>query len=245
MKTDLKWYKAIYETVSHSFLSSKSLSCVGLVVTPRIIQSMEFSRPEYWSGQPFPTPGNLPNPGTKRRSPAQSCPTLCDPMDCSLPGSSVHRVLQARILEWEPFPSPEILPKPGIEPASPAVQVDSLPSEPAGKPISHLNSSAEIWLCLNWRCYPRSHYQFNSLQFNSSVVSYSLRPHESQRARPPCPSQSPSIHSNSHPLSPWCHPAISSSVVPSSSCPNPSQHQSLFQWVNSSHEVAKVLELQF
>ena len=43
----------------------------------------------------------------------------------------------------------------------------------------------------------------------------------------------------------WCHPAISSSVVPFSSYPNPSQHQSLFQWVNSSHEVAKVLEFQF
>ena len=50
--------------------------------------------------------------------------------------------------------------------------------------------------------------------------------------------------SNSCPSSQWCHPAISSSVVPFSSCPNPSQHQCLFQWVNSSHEVAKVLEFQ-
>ena len=45
-------------------------------------------------------------------------------------------------------------------------------------------------------------------------------------------------------MSQWCHPAISSSVVPFSSCPHPSQHQSAFQWVNSSHEVAKVLEFQ-
>ena len=76
----------------------------------------------------------------------------------------------------------------------------------------------------------------------SSSVAHSyptLQPHELQHARPPCPSPTPGVHSNSHPLSRWCHPAISSSVVPFSSCPNPSQHQSLFQWVNSSREVAK------
>ena len=49
---------------------------------------------------------------------APSCPTLCDPMDCSLSGSSVHGILQARILECLPFLSPEDLPKPGTEPAS-------------------------------------------------------------------------------------------------------------------------------
>ena len=67
-------------------------------------------------------------------------------------------------------------------------------------------------------------------------------PHELQHARPPCPSSIPGVHPNSCPLSRWCRPAISSSVVPFSSCPNPSQHQGLFQWVSSSHEVAKVLE---
>ena len=74
-------------------------------------------------------------------------------------------------------------------------------------------------------------------------MSDSLRPHESQHAKPPCPSPTPGVHSDSHSLSQWCHPAISSSVVPFSSFPNPSQHQSLFQRVNSSHEVAKVLEV--
>ena len=83
-----------------------------------------------------------------------------------------------------------------------------------------------------------------SVQFSRSVVSDSLRPHESQHSRPPCPSPTPGVHPNSCPLSQWCHPAISSSVVPFSSCPNPSQHQGLFQWVNSSHEVAKALEFQ-
>ena len=57
-----------------------------------------------------------------------------------------------------------------------------------------------------------------SVQFSRSVVSESLRPHEPQHARPPCPSQTPGVYSNSCPLSRWCHPAISSSVVPFSSC---------------------------
>ena len=56
------------------------------------------------------------------------------------------------------------------------------------------------------------------VQFSRSVVSNSLRPHESQHARPPCPSPTPGVHSDSRPLSQWCHPAISSSVVPFSSC---------------------------
>ena len=59
----------------------------------------------------------------------------------------------------------------------------------------------------------------SSVQFSPSVVSDSLRPHESQHARPPCPSPTPGVHSNSCPLSQGCHPAISSSVVPFSSCP--------------------------
>ena len=57
-----------------------------------------------------------------------------------------------------------------------------------------------------------------SVQFSCSVVSNYLRPHESQHARPPCPSPTPRLHSNSRPSSLWCHPAISSSVVPFSSC---------------------------
>ena len=59
----------------------------------------------------------------------------------------------------------------------------------------------------------------NSVQFSPSVVSDSLRPHELQHARPPCPSPTPGVHSDSCPSSQWCHPAISSSVIPFSSCP--------------------------
>ena len=59
---------------------------------------------------------------------------------------------------------------------------------------------------------------FSLVQFSCSVVSDSLRPHESQHARPPCPSQTPRVHPNSCSSSRWCHPAISSSVIPFSSC---------------------------
>ena len=98
-----------------------------------------------------------------------------------------------------PCPPPGDLPNPGVEPTSlrsPALQVDSLPLVPHGKPSCEL-----------------------SVQFSRSVVSDSLRPHEFQHAGPPCPSPTPRVHSNSCPPSQWCHPAISSSVVPFSSYP--------------------------
>ena len=61
---------------------------------------------------------------------AQSYPTLCDPMDCSLPGSSVHGLFRQEYWSGLPFPSPGDLPNPGIEPGSPVLQTDALPSEP-------------------------------------------------------------------------------------------------------------------
>ena len=77
-----------------------------------------------------------------------------------------------------------------------------------------------------------------SVQFSCSVMSDSLQPHRLQQARPPCPG----VYPNSCPSSWWYHPIISSSVVPFSSHLNLSQHQGLFQWVSSLHQVAKVLE---
>ena len=65
---------------------------------------------------------------------AQSCLTLSDPMDCSPPGSSVHGILQARVLEWAAMPFCRGLPDSEIEPGSAALQVHSLPPEPPGKP---------------------------------------------------------------------------------------------------------------
>ena len=63
------------------------------------------------------------------------------------------------------------------------------------------------------------YWRISSVQFSHSVVSDSLWPHESQHARPPCPSATPGVHPTSCPSRWWCHPAISSSVVPFSSCP--------------------------
>ena len=64
----------------------------------------------------------------------------------------------------------------------------------------------------NWNLYLVS-------QFSHSVMSNTLQPYEPQHARPPCPSSTPRVHPNSYPLSPWCHPSISSSIVPFSCCP--------------------------
>ena len=83
-------------------------------------------------------------------------------------------------------------------------------------------------------------FQFSSVP----IMSDSLQPHGLQHARPPCPSPTPGAYTNSCPLNRWCHPTISSSAVPISPCLQSSQHQGLFQWVSSSHEVAKVLEFQ-
>ena len=108
------------------------------------------------------------------------CSTPCDPMDNSMPSSSVHGILQARILEWVTVPFSR----------------------------GSFWSRDQTWVSSQ-----------ASVQFSRSVVSDSLRPHESQHTRPPCPSPTPGVHSDSRPLSQWSHPAISSSVVPFSSCP--------------------------
>ena len=71
----------------------------------------------------------------------------------------------------------------------------------------------------------------SSVQFSRSVVSNTLWPHESQHARPPCPSPTPGVYSNPCPSSQWCHPATSSSVVPFSSCP-----QSLYHHLHHLHQ---------
>ena len=88
-------------------------------------------------------------------------------------------------------------------------------------------------------------YQFSSI----SVLSDSLQPHELQHARPPCPSPTPRVHSNSRPLSRWCHPAISSSVVPFSSypqslsAPGSFPMSQLFAWGGQSTEVSALVSV--
>ena len=82
--------------------------------------------------------------------------------------------------------------------------VPSLPIEPSNQQ-THTHTHTSLFL--------------SSVQYSLSVVSDSLWPHELQHARPPCPSPTPGVHTNLCPSSQWCHPAISSSVVPFSSCP--------------------------
>ena len=88
------------------------------------------------------------------------------------------------------------------------------------------------------------HLNMKSDQISRSVLSDSLRCHESQHARPPCPSPTSGVHSDSCPSSQWCHPAISSSVVPFSSCPQslPASESfpmsQLFAWGGQSTEVS-------
>ena len=129
---------------------------------------------------------------------AQSCLTIWDPVDCSPPDSSVHRILQARTLEWVAIPFSKGSSRPRNQ-----TQVSRI----AGGFFA-VWASREITL-----------YYIYSVQFSSVTQScLTLRSHELQHTRPPCPSPTPRVYSNSCPSSRWCHPAISSSVIPFSSC---------------------------
>ena len=97
---------------------------------------------------------------------------------------------------------------------------------------------------MRWPKYWSFSFRISLVRFSRSVVSDSLQPHGLRHARPHCPSPAPGVYPNSCPLSgDAIHPSHPLSF-PSPPAPNPSQHQGLFQWVNSSHEVAKVLEFQ-
>ena len=84
-------------------------------------------------------------------------------------------------------------------------------------PWNVVSSTWDVLLVLNTHWILKT--SVSSVQFSCSIVSESLWPHELQHARPPCPSPTPGVHSDSRPLSRWCHPAISSSLVPFSSFP--------------------------
>ena len=107
---------------------------------------------------------------------------------------------------------------------------------------SLLARSGELWISVLWE-------NLSSVQFSHSVVFDSLRPHESQYAKPPYPSPTPGVHSDSHPSSQWCHPAISSSVIPFSSWPQslPASESfpmsQLFPWGGQSTGVSALASL--
>ena len=116
---------------------------------------------------------------------------LCKPMDCNLPDSFIRGIFQARTLECCHFLLQGIFLSQGLNLNLLHWKADSLP-------LHHLGSPWNI----------------SSVQFNHSVMSDSLQPHGVQHTRPPCPSATPVVYSNSCPLNWWCHPTISSSVVP-------------------------------
>ena len=121
-------------------------------------------------------------------------------MACSLQVSSVHGIFQARVLEWV------------------AISFSRGSSQLRDQTrVSHIGGTL---YCLSHQGNLVDVIKFaDSVQFSRSVMSDSSRPHESQHARPPCPSPSPGVHSDSRPSCQRCHPAISSSVIPFSSCP--------------------------
>ena len=180
-----------------------------------------------WSGLPVYYSIIL---GRREREVAQSCPTLCDPMDCSLPGSSVHGIFQAIVLEWVAISFFKGSSRPRDRTQVSHI-VDRCFTIWATEDTCTLMSISELftiartwkkprwpladeWIRKLWYIYTVEY----SVQFSCSVVSDSLQPHELQHAKPPCPSPTPGVHSNSRPSSRWCHPAISSSVIPFSSC---------------------------
>ena len=125
-------------------------------------------------------------------------PTFCCPIICSLPGSSVHEISQARILKCLAI------------------------SYSGGIFLTQgLNLCLLHWQILyHWTTWETcSCAQFSSVQFTCSVRSDSLWLHGLQHARPPCQSPMAGVYANPCPLSQWCHPTISCSVVPFSSCP--------------------------
>ena len=112
---------------------------------------------------------------------SQSCPTLSDPMDCGLPGSSVHGILQARALEWV------------------AIAFSDVPSYLFSNHISIFSTEIiKIWDIMFSHQYNEN--ENGSVQFSHSVVSDSLQPHGLQHTRLPCPSPTPRAYSNSCPL---------------------------------------------
>ena len=163
---------------------------------------------------------------------AQLCLTLCDPMNRSTPALPVHHQLPESTqihVHWvgdaiqssHPLSFP-FYSCPQSFPVSRSFQMNQLfaaggQSIGVSASTSVLPMNTQYWSPLGWT--GRVSLQSSSVQFSHSVMSDSLQPHESQHTSPPCPSPTPGVHSDSRPSSAWCHPAISSSVIPFSSWP--------------------------
>ena len=159
-------------------------------------------------------PGSGRFPGEGNGNPLQySC--LENPMDRRAWLATIHRAVTenglAQSQKWHPI-SPLVFSSLGTK------YFSAQPTLSGRLFISHGSQSQQVGII---RCHLEAayHIQFSSAGFSCSVVSDSLQPHELQHARPPCPSPTPEVYSDSRPSSQRCHPAISSSVVSFSSCP--------------------------
>ena len=147
---------------------------------------MEFSRQEYWSGKPFPSPGDLPDPGSH----------------------AVSHIAGQFFTSWATREAPIILEWVATELGSHSL-LQSIKNDSKFKNRTYCQAPSQI---------PYSHFS----HFSHSVVSDSLQPQGLQHAWLPCLSPTPRVCSHSCPISWSCHPTISSSVVPFSSCPQSS-----------------------
>ena len=146
---------------------------------------------------------------------AQWYPILCNPMDCSTLGLPVYHQLLELTQTHVHWVSDTMQPShPLSSPSLPTLNF----SQYQGLFI-WISSSHQVAKVLRFQLQHQSFKWIGSDQISRSVVSDSLQSHESQHARPPCPSPTPGVHWDSRPSTQWCHPAISSSVVPFSSCP--------------------------
>ena len=204
---------SICECCCHLVTKSCPTLATPWTVAQQALPSMGFSSISmgYWNGLPFPSPGDLPDPAIKpfpalasgffttepQGKPicecavlclvTQLCQTLCDPINSGPQGSSVRGDSSGKEY-WSGLPCPS----PGHLP-NPGIEFKSSTLQASSLPSE------------------------TPVQFSHSVVSDSWRPHGLQHARPPCLSPTPGVYSNSCPLSWWCHPSISPSVVPFSS----------------------------
>ena len=144
-----------------------------------------------------------------------SCVRLCNPMDCSPPGSSFHGILQARILERVARPFCRGSSPPRIEPRSPALQADSLPSEPPGKSLSLILKIRELEV--KFYPVPACSFQFSSVAQSCPTL---CDPLNCSTPGLPVHHQLPEFtQTHVHRVGDAIQPSISSSVVPFSSCP--------------------------
>ena len=182
--------------------------------------SMGFSGQEHWSRSPLPSPGDLPNLGIEPTSPvlaggffihwaigkhlanscgliAKSCPTLCDPMDCSLPASLSRGLPRQEHQSGLPFHSPGDLPHSGITPGSPTLQANSLPTETPGKPKHSCeyaaNSSFPCWDFLGFFFF----FKYLDPQLVESMAS------QPTDTRADCPNSTPTLTSKDKRQNTW------------------------------------------